>query len=118
MNEAKMRAYRVLLAQGLLHVKWDLAHFYGGLSLLRLWRLFDESRAVTTAACRAFAFHNLAIFSAADFVGFSEEAFWADIEKFHRDRPGALCPYRELFDRCLQGEVVDLTAPSGVPDFR
>ena len=61
MDESRVRAYRVLLAQGLLHLKWDLARFYGGLSLTRPWELFRESRAVRAASFRAFAFHNLAI---------------------------------------------------------
>lgn len=114
MEEARMRAYRVLLAQGLLHLKWDLAGFYGGLSLIRPWRLLRQSRAIRTAACRAFAFHNLAIFAASDFVGFSEEKFWADIDMFHRDCPDALCLYREVFERCLRGEPVAIIVPSGV----
>jgi hypothetical protein len=114
MDEARVRSYRVLLAQGLLHLKWDLARFYGGLSLSRPWQLLRESRAVRTAAFRAFAFHNLAIFAASDFAGFSEEKFWADIDKFHRDCPDALCPYREVFERCLRAEPVDIVAPGGV----
>ena len=114
MDEARARAYRLVLAQGLLHLKWDLARFYGGLSLARPWRLPGESRAVRAAAFRAFAFHNLAIFAASDFAGFSEEAFWADIETFRRDCPDALCPYRAVFERCLRGEPVHIVAPDGV----
>src|SRR5262245_18176051 len=114
MDDIRVRAYRVLLAQGLLHLKWDLARFYGGLSISRPWRLLSESRAARTAALRAFAFHNLAIFAASDFAGFSEEAFWADIDAFHRGCPKALCPYREVFDRCLRGEPVNIVARSGL----
>ena len=117
MDESRVRAYRVLLAQGLLHLKWDLAQFYGGLSLTRPWELLRESRAVRAASFRAFAFHNLAICAASDFARFSEDAFWADIEKFRRDCPDALCPYREVFERCLRGEPVNIVAPDGVaPD--
>lgn len=72
-NEARVRAYRVLLAQGMLHLKWDLSGFYGGLSLFLPWKLLRQSRLIRIAACRAFAFHNLAIFAANDFVDFSEE---------------------------------------------
>src|SRR5262249_40251699 len=114
MDEARVRAYRVLLAQGLLHLKWDLARFYGGLSLTRPWQLLRESQAVRTAAVRAFAFHNPALFAAAAFSGVSEEKVWADIDKFHSDCPDALCPYREVFARCLRGEPVSIIAPSGV----
>jgi hypothetical protein len=114
MDEVRVRAYWVLLAQGLLHLKWDLARFYGGLSLTRPWQLLRESRAIRTAALRAFAFHNLAIFASSDFAGFSEEKFWADIERFHHDCPNALCPYRQVFERCLRGEPVTIIAPGGV----
>jgi hypothetical protein len=113
MDESRMRAYRVLLAQGLLHLKWDLARFYGGLSLSRPWRLFGESRVIRATAFRAFAFHNLAIFSASDFVGFSEDAFWADIDKFRREFPEALCPYHDVFERCMRGESVSIISPRG-----
>ena len=95
-------------------VKWDLARFYGGLSLSRPWQLLRQSRAVRTAAFRTFAFHNLALFAASDFAGFSEEAFWSDIDKFRRDCPNALCLYREVFERCLRGEPVSIVAPGGV----
>ena len=114
MDEARVQAYRMLLSQALLHVKWDLARFYGGLSFTRPWQLLRESRAVRTAAFRAFAFHNLAIFAASDFAEFSEDAFWADIDKFHCDCPDALCPYREVFERCLRGEPVSIIAPGGL----
>lgn len=32
MDATRERAYRLLLSAGLLHVKWDLACWYGGLS--------------------------------------------------------------------------------------
>ena len=111
LDESRKQAYRLLLAQGLLHLKWDLARFYGGLSLYRPWRLWAESQAIRTAAFRAFTFHNLAIFAASDFVGFSEDSFWSDIARFHRAYPTALCPYREVFERCLQGERINIVAP-------
>jgi hypothetical protein len=113
-DEARVRAYRVLLAQGLLHLKWDLACLLGGFSWLRPWRALTQARAARRASLRAYAFHNLAIRSAVDFRGFSEETFWADIDRFQRDCPDALCPYREVFERCLRGEPVNITAPDGV----
>lgn len=114
MEEAKIRAYRVLLAQGLLHLKWDLACVLGGFSWLRPRLLLLQIRAVRQAALRAYAFHNLAIRSAFDFAGFSEDAFWADLEKFRRDCPDALCPYREVFERSMRGEPFNIIAPDGV----
>lgn len=112
-NETRVRAYRVLLARGMLHLKWDLSGFYGGLSLFLPWKLLRQSRLIRIAACRAFAFHNLAIFAANDFVDFSEERFWEDIEKFRRDFPEAFCPYRDIFEQCLRGEPVSILASSG-----
>src|SRR5947209_4900375 len=114
MEEARVRAYRVLLAQGLLHLKWDLACLLGGVSWLRPWRALLQAGAARRAALRAYAFHNLAIRSTFDFAGFSEDAFWADIEQFRRDCPDALCPYREVFERCLRGDPVYIVAPGGV----
>ena len=114
MNDLHILAYRFLLAQGLLHLKWDLARFYDGLSLGETLELFIESQAVYVASCRAFAFHNLAICSAGDFTRFSEDIFWVGIEKFRREFPDALCPYREVFERCLPGQAVSIAAPNGV----
>ena len=112
--EAKVRAYRVLLAQGLLHLKWDLACLLGGFSWCRPRLALAQARSARQAALRAYAFHNLAIRSSFDFAGFSEEEFWADIDKFRRKCPDALCPYREVFERCLRGEPVNIVAPGGV----
>lgn len=113
MDATKTRAYLIVLAQGLLHLKWDLACLLGGLSW---WppHAIGQLRAARRAALRAYALHNLAIRSTFDFTGFSEEQFWADIEKFQRDCPGALCPYRTVFELCLRGEAVNIVAPSGV----
>lgn len=114
MEEVKLRAYRVLLAQGLLHLKWDLACLLGGFSWFRPRLALLQARAARQAALRAYAFHNLAIQSAFDFASFSEDAFWADIQKFRRDCPDALCPYPEVFKGCMRGEPVNIVAPGGV----
>jgi hypothetical protein len=111
MDEAKQRAYRFVLSAGLLHVKWDLACWYGGFDF---WNWRRQARAARRASLRAFAFHNLAIHTSRDFQGFSEQKFWEDIELFRRDCPDALCPYREMFNRCLRGEPQDIIAPSGI----
>jgi hypothetical protein len=113
MDESRRQAYRVILAQGLLHLKWDLAAYHQGLSLSRPWRLSRESRRIRRASSWAYTFHNLAIFSTQDFQGFSEESFWEGIEKFSQEFPDALCPYREVFDRCLRGERIAISAPNG-----
>jgi hypothetical protein len=114
MEEAKRRAYRLLLAHGMLHLKWDLAGLLGGISWFRPRLAWLQARAARQAAKRAYAFHNLAIRSAFDFAGFSEEEFWSDIQKFRRDCPEAPCPYREVFERCLRGEPVNILAPGGL----
>jgi hypothetical protein len=111
MEEARKRAYRVILCAGLLHVKWDLACWYGGSDPQDAIRQGEDAR---RASLRAFAFHNLAIHAAADFARFSEEMFWRDIGQFQRDSPDALCPYREIFERCLRGDPVNIIAPDGV----
>jgi hypothetical protein len=111
MDEPRKHAYRVVLAAGLLHLKWDLACWYGGLDPRDA---AHQCEAAQRASFRAFAFHNLAIHAAADFAGFSEFLFWEDIERFCRDCPDALCPYREIFDRCLRGQPVSIIAPSGI----
>lgn len=113
MDEAKCRAYRILLAQCLLHLKWELAGFYRGLSFLRPWQLIQQSRYLRVAAHRASAFHNLAIFASADFTNFSEEQFWTGIDRFHRDFPHAIGSYREVFDRCLRGEPINIVIVGG-----
>lgn len=108
MNEAKVSAYRLLLAQSVLHLKWDLACVIDGLSWAKPTRIPRQLRAVRHAALRAWAFHNLAIESAHDFEALSEERFWADVEAFERDCPEARSGYREIFDRALRDELVDI----------
>lgn len=114
MDEVKIHAYRVLLAQGLLHLKWDLACLLGGLSWFQPREALRQIRSAHIAAVRAYRFHNLAITSTWEFQGFSEEEFWAGIEDFRRRFPRALCPYRDVFERCLRGEPVHVAAPDGV----
>ena len=111
MDDPKKQAYRIILSAGLLHIKLDLACWYGG----RSWRDRKlQNEAAQRAGFRAFAFHNLAIGAAADFAGFNEARFWADIEKFRSDKPNAICPYRDMLERFLRGEPVNIIAPSGV----
>jgi hypothetical protein len=111
MDEDRKRAYRVLLAAALLHLKWDLACFFGGPAWFRPYRLLRQMQRSRRAACRAFVFHNLAIFSSRDFHGFSETLFWQDIERFQREFPDDRYPYRAIFDRCLRGDPFDIIAP-------
>ena len=78
------------------------------------WRLWAGLRNARRAACRAVAFHNLAIFATQDFQGFSEERFWDDVERFLRDFPEAdWCNYRGMFEASLRGETLHVIEPGG-----
>lgn len=102
--ERRARAYRALLSVAVLHMKWDLACVEGGFSWLKPWELIAQIRAVRTAAYRARAFHNLAIYVARDFDGFHEDQFWQEIDWFHRKCPSDRSRYRDLLDTFLEDE--------------
>ncbi len=102
MEDARKRAYRLILSAGMLHLKWDLACWYTCPSR----PTSVQTRSAQQAAFRSAAFHNLVTFEVADYAGFSEEQFWQGIIQFQAMFPDALCPYREMFDRCLRGELV------------
>ncbi|XAM01397.1 hypothetical protein OT109_08380 [Phycisphaeraceae bacterium D3-23] len=103
-----------LLAQGLLHLKWDLGFVADGLAWRKPWLIPSQGRAVKQAFARAFVLHNLAIFSTWSFDNFSEERFWEGVDQFKNEYPKAICPYRNTFDRLLRNEPVNIVAPGGV----
>jgi hypothetical protein len=111
MEEKRKQAYSFLLSAALLHLKWDTAPFWRGLSLWRPWRLRQESYRVRRATTRARAFHNLAIFLTHDLAGFSEEFFWGEISEFREQFPDDRTDYRTMFDRKLAGEEVFVIKP-------
>ncbi|HEY1067683.1 MAG TPA: hypothetical protein VGE52_16280, partial [Pirellulales bacterium] len=111
MDEDRKRAYRLLLAAALLHLKWDLACALGGLSWLRPRQLIGQAQAVHIASLRAYALHNLAIASQWDFHFFDEEAFWAGIDRFTLSHPAEAFSYRTIFERCLNGDPPNIVAP-------
>ena len=112
MDVERENAYRFLLAAGLLHLKWDLGGINGSFAWFNPLRLRRQIQAAHRAAFRAFAFHNLAIFSTWGFDGFSEERFWKDIEYFRTKFPGwDWADYRSMFDRVLAGDDVRVIAP-------
>ena len=117
MEAVREHAYRLLLSAGLLHVKWDLDCLYGGFSW-NPWRFSRQARNVRRAADRACTFHNLAIFAAQGFKGFSEEYFWREVEGFMRDFPEDLWSnYRGMFEASLRGEPVYVAQlGGGVPE--
>jgi hypothetical protein len=106
MDERRKQAYAFLLSAALLHMRYDLAAFWSGLSIFHPWRLFHESNQVRRASHRAFAFHNLAIILTHDLANFDEERFWNDIEQFKMRFPEDWADYRAMFDRKLAGEEV------------
>ncbi len=107
------QASRLLLSAGMLHVKWDLACLYGGFSWLP-WRFWQQARNARRAADRAFTFHNLAIFAAQDFEGFSENRFWREVEQFTSHYPESRWSnYRGMFEASLRGEPVHVVQPGG-----
>ena len=113
-DPARQRAYRVVLAAALLHVKWDTACWYDSNSWLMPWRWPRLWRSGRIAADRAATFHNLAIFATHEFEGFSEERFWIDVVQFHqRHSDSSRTTYRDMFDRCVRGEQVEIIKSSG-----
>jgi hypothetical protein len=86
----------------------------GGFAWINPRRVLLPIRAARRAAQRAYAFHNPAISAVSSFEGFSEEKFWDGVEEIQRKNPEALAPYRVIFERCLHGEVTNITAPDGV----
>lgn len=114
MDSHRQQAYLTVLAASLLYVKWDLACWYGGFAWFRPWNWRHLVRAASRAAYRSATFHNLAIFTTHDFVGFSEEYFWKEVDRFHNDFPETHWNnYRGIFDRCLRGEEVHIVKPGG-----
>ena len=109
-SEESARAYRIVLAAALYHMRRDLACVLGGMSWWRPMLLRNQLRAVCVSAYRAYAFHNLAIYAARDFRGFREDYFWETIDWFHAECPKVGDRYRELFDFALTGKSVDIVA--------
>lgn len=113
MEATREQAYRLLLSAGLLHVKWDLACLYSGFSWLA-WRFRQQARNARRAAYRSVTFHNLAIFAAQGYSGFSEEHFWQEVDAFLRAFPESReSNYRGIFEHALRGEQVYIIAPGG-----
>lgn len=115
MDDDTKRAYRLVLASALLHLKWDLASCLNRVKWYRPRRALAQLRNAQLASRRAIVFHNLAIFSSRNFDGFSEQTFWNEVSRFQQLNPDTLCPYRSIFEKCLHGENVDIVCPSGSP---
>ena len=80
MDAAQKYAYRYLIYQGTL---WIRPIAFVGLRWWERWNLLywlRERKRVRNAGDVANWLHNLALFSATDFEGFDEVAFWAGLE--------------------------------------
>lgn len=81
MDSAHKYAYRYLIYQGTLSIR-PVA--YVGSAWWERWNLlywFRERRRIRSAGRLANWLHNLALFSAIDFVGFDEDTFWSELEE-------------------------------------
>lgn len=103
MDERKKAAYRHLLYR----MCQDLRHVspYGRSPMEALYNLFraKQFRTLHYANHLGDAFHNLADFSARDFVGFDEEHFWTtDMGVYERYCVRNGIRYRDEFDQFLK----------------
>lgn len=81
MDSAHKYAYRYLIYQGTLSIR-PVA--YVGSAWWERWNLlywFRERRRIRSVGRLANWLHNLALFSAIDFVGFDEDTFWSELEE-------------------------------------
>ena len=107
MEEQRKQAYVILICAAMLHLKYDLGAFGFGLSWFSPRHLRHQLRRMRISFARAWAFHSLAFFIAADMRGFDEDIFWKDISHFERQFPdGKRINYRALFERKLAGEEI------------
>lgn len=72
----------------------------------------DQRRPPERAGDVANWLHNLAFFSAHDFVRFNEDWFWREYEQFCRRDPDFDCwGYKERFDRIIAGNEQGADTP-------
>ncbi len=112
MDEQRKYAYRYLLYRAMLDIR-PLQEFGG-----RGWRAWNpihwrrEARRVRWAGALANWLHNLALYSAHDFRGFSEEWFWRDFESVRSRFPEyEMEMYLEEFERCASPAPEGSSAP-------
>jgi hypothetical protein len=103
MDEKTKAAYRHLLYVAMLAIR---AHCPGrcaaSSSPLEWYRRYHRGR---IAGGLADWLHNVAMFSKVDFVGFKEDLFWAEHQRYCLRFPsGGFERYREIFDKYMAGE--------------
>jgi hypothetical protein len=100
MDDARKRAYRVLLYHAMLDLRAHVPTWPGG--PLRWWNPLFVRRAVTRLWYTqrvAEWLHNLAFFAAEDFRGFKEDWFWREYDGLRSKVPGERVDfYRSVFD--------------------
>lgn len=97
MDDARKRAYRMLLACGMIGIRGSLGHYPNPVIARHM-----ADRAYLIAD----VMHNLARFSAEDFVGFDEDRYWSVAEaagRFHPRMKGF--GDRAAFERGLMPDV-------------
>ena len=104
MDERRKRAYRYLLYYAMLDIRpiaWIRFSFLQVLNPFSWQHLKNRARmAGSVADC----FHNLALFSALDFVRFDEDWFWRGMENSRRPKIDVAL-YRARFEQKLNEPV-------------
>ncbi len=102
MDDKRKNAYRYLLYQAMLDIRpiaWQSSTFLQRWNPLA-WRWNDWR--TRQAGLIADWLHNLALFSALDFVNFSEDEFWREWKVLSERNPDfRLQSYKERFDHIL-----------------
>lgn len=117
MDEHRKSAYRYLLYWAMLDIRRMAWSRFRTFEVLNPFRVKEWVREVRRAGTIADWLHNLALFSALDFVGFNEEWFWNELQSYHGRNPEyGFMAYRDLFNTRLAigdlgGDKADNPAP-------
>lgn len=115
MDQARKTAYRLLLYHGLTGIRPVEWIAFRPTKLLWPPNLLAALRQAATAGAIADWLHNLARFSAKDFVGFDEQRFWDWHTRLIARYGKPVAGYRELFEYELTregGTAPSIAAPS------
>ena len=97
--EPRRHAYRVLLYAATLDTRSLTWFRHRGLRWLLPLVTAQETHRIRLAGALAYWLHNLAMFSAVNFAGFDEDAFWSGLKIVARDFPDEAARYRQVFAR-------------------
>ena len=117
LSAPRQHAYRVLLYAATLEARSLTWFRYRGLRRLLPFVTWRETQDVRCAGAIAYWLHNLAMFSAMEFAGFSEDAFWSGLGVVAKDFPEKAAAYRQVFERAEaewpDGQWAALAATAG-----